>query len=251
MIITLELIDASSGEVLATDEAPLHSLPERFEGVETHISLGETQYKVVGADPSSREHIAAAGRVRLLLARVPTMDPSAVRFSVPTLEDRPPPLDGPAAADAIALHEDDWRQVEFVSPSLADAVADEVAAIHAVKATHQPGFGFDAMHVRRRVPDPLPGVSLPLREVIDALGVSARPLAVRGVGAVVHGFALPLGDALVYGTAPDGRVEQLAIQGVPDDVVGQLHAIALRHKLLLVEWCVPRVVRAHPAGFIA
>lgn len=54
------------------------------------------------------------------------------------------------------------------------------------------------------------------------------------------GYALPLGDALVYGTAPGGAVAQLCIHGVPDDVVGLLHAIALKHHLVLVEWCAAR-----------
>ena len=250
MNVTLELIDAPSGEVLATDETPLNALPERFEGVETHLTLGEVQYRVVGADPSTRALIAEAGRVRLLLTRVVETDPRAVRFSVPTLEDHTPALDGPVPDGAIALHEDDWRQTEFVSAAFADVVRDEAEAVRAVKARHEPGRGWEHLHVRRAVPAPLEGVALSLHEVVEALGVDPRPLATRGGGAVRDGFALPQGDALVYGVAPHGRVTALGIQGIPDDVVGQLHALALRHKLLLVEWCVPRVVRAHEAGFV-
>jgi hypothetical protein len=250
MNVTLELIDAASGAVLATDETPLHALPERFEGVETHLTIGEAQYRVVAADPHTRALIAEAGRVRLLLARVVETDPRAVRFSVPTLEDQTPALDGPVPDGAIALHEDDWRQTEFVSAAFAEAVREEIEAVRAVKAVHEPGRGWEHLHVRRRIPAPLEDVSLTLHEVVEALGMDPRPLATRGGGAVRDGFALPQGDALVYGVAPHGRVTALGIQGIPDDVVGQLHALALRHKLLLVEWCVPRVVRAHEAGFV-
>jgi hypothetical protein len=204
----------------------------------------------VAADPHTRALIAEAGRVRLLLARVVETDPRAVRFSVPTLEDQTPALDGPVPDGAIALHEDDWRQTEFVSAAFAEAVREEAEAVRAVKAQHEPGRGWEHLHVRRRIPAPLEGVSLTLHEVVEALGMDPRPLATRGGGAVRDGFALPQGDALVYGVAPHGRVTALGIQGIPDDVVGQLHALALRHKLLLVEWCVPRVVRAHEAGFV-
>lgn len=250
MNVTLELIDAPSGAVLATDETPLHALPESFEGVETHLTLGDAQYRVVGADPNTRALIAEAGRVRLLLTRVVEADPRAVRFSVPTLEDQTPALEGPVPDGAIALHEDDWRQTELVSAVFAEAVREEVEAVRAVKSQHEPGRGWEHLHVRRKVPAPLEGVSLTLHEVVEALGIDPRPLATRGGGAVRDGFALPQGDALVYGVAPHGRVTALGIQGIPDDVVGQLHALALRHKLLLVEWCVPRVVRAHEAGFV-
>jgi len=250
MNVTLELIDAPSGEVLATDETPLNALPERFEGVETHLTIGDAQYRAVGADPNTRALTPEAGRVRLLLTRVVETDPHAVRFSVPTLEEQTPALDGPVPDGAIALHEDDWRQTEFVSAAFAEAVHAEAEAVRVTKSQHEPGRGWEHLHVRRRVPAPLDGVSLNLREVVEALGVDPRPLATRGGGAVRDGFALPQGDALVYGVAPRGRVTTLGIQGIPDDVVGQLHALALRHKLLLVEWCVPRVVRAHEAGFV-
>ena len=116
MNVTLELIDAASGAAVATDVVRLDSLPERFEGVDTHLTLGDTQYRVVGADPSARDDIAKAGRVRLLLAPVPSVDPRAVLFSVPTLEDGAAPIDAVGdASHAIALHEDDWRQIELLS----------------------------------------------------------------------------------------------------------------------------------------
>lgn len=251
MNVTLELIDAASGAAVATDVVRLDSLPERFEGVDTHLTLGDTQYRVVGADPSARDDIAKAGRVRLLLAPVPTVDPRAVLFSVPTLEDGAAPIDAAGdASHAIALHEDDWRQIEFVAGAQREAVEQELADVRAVKSTHHKGGGYEKLHVRRRVPAPLADVSLSLRDVVEAMGVQPRGLAIRGIGAVRDGFALPLGDALVYGTAPDGRVETLCVQGVPDDVVGALHPIARKHRLILVEWCAARALRAHDAGFI-
>jgi hypothetical protein len=80
-----------------------------------------------------------------------------------------------------------------------------------------------------------------------------QPLAlrIRGAACVADGFALPVGDALVYGRALGGVVETLAVQGIPDDVVGALHGLALRHRLLLVEWCAARALRAHPSGFVS
>lgn len=251
MDITLELIDAASGAVLATEQTSLDALPEAFEGVETHLSIGDVQYHVVGADPSTRELIAAAGRVRLLLTRVAETDPRAILFSVPTLENGSAPIDATRAADdAIKLHEDDWRQIELVQADQLAAVDEELQEISALKAVAHVGSGYSKLHVRRRVPTPLVGATVSLRELRDALDAPQRDLAIRGVGVVRDGFALPLGDAMVYGTAPDGVVTTLAVQGIADDVVPALHPIALRHKLLLVEWCIPRRLRAHEAGFV-
>lgn len=252
MNVTLELIDAASGAAIATDEVRIETLPERFEGLDTHLTVGDAQYSVVGADPSSRDDIAKAGRVRLLLSRVEQVDPRTILFSVPTLEDSAAPID-PAGdhAGAIAIHEDDWRQIELLSAAQREAVDAELSDIRAVKSAHHKGHGYEKLHVRRRVPAPLDGVTLPLKEVVEAMGAQPRALSIRGVGVVRDGFALPLGDALVYGTAPGGAVAQLCIHGVPDDVVGLLHAIARKHHLVLVEWCAARVLRAHDAGFVA
>lgn len=250
MNVTLELVDAASGATLSTDEVPVASLPERFEGFETHLDVGPDRYRVVGADPDTRDAIAAAGRVRLLAERVVAVDPRTIRFSLPTLEDARAPVDAAAdAADAIYLHEDDWRQTELVAAALRAEVDAELADVRAVKHDGDGGAGYARMHVRRRIPAPLPGVTLRLEALAAAVEATPRPLALRGVGVVRDGFALPRGDALVYGTAPGGVVTALAVHGIPDDVVGLLHPIALRHKLLLVEWCVPRALRALDAGF--
>lgn len=251
MNVRIHLIRASDGVELGDDEVAVESLPERFDAVDTHVTVGDVQYKVVGADPEARADIAESGHLRLLLAPVDAMDPGDVRFSAPTLEASTPAFDASASdSGAIALHEDDWRQVELVSAALRGAVDAEATGVRAAREGHEPGRGFGSMHVRRSIPAPLEGVRLPLREVCEALGVEPKPLAIRGAGVVRDGFALPVADALVYGVAPGGVVEALGIQGIPDDVAGSLHAVALRHRLLLVEWCVPRVVRAHEQGFV-
>lgn len=251
MNVRIQLIRASDGLALGEDEVPAESLPERFDAVDTHVSVGDTQYRVVGADPSERARIEESGHLRLLLAPVEATDPTKVRFSAPTLEAQSPVFAQGPADEAIALHEDDWRQNEFVTASQRELVEAELTEIRAARESHEAGQGFASMHLRRSIPAPLEGARVTLRELRDALGVPSRALAIRGAGVVRDGFAFAIADALVYGAAPDGAVQTLAVQGIPDDVVGALHPIALRHKLLFVEWCVARVVRAHEQGFVA
>lgn len=247
-MVTLELIDASSGEALGDVTVPFDSLPERFEDNDTLLSLGATQYRVVGADPSSRALIARSGRARVLLSREP--DPAGQRFAQPSIEETSPAIDASVdPAGAIALRADNWRQCELVAADQREAVDAELADVRAIGRATQGPPGFATRHRRRRVPAPLNGTGLTLDEVIGVLGGPARPLAIRGVGVVRDGFALPHGDALVYGTAPGGIATVVAVQGIVDDVAGLLHPIAWRHRLLLVEWCVPRRLRALDEGF--
>lgn len=162
MNVTLELIDAASGAAIATDEVRIETLPERFEGLDTHLTVGEAQYSVVGADPSSREDIAKAGRVRLLLTRVEQVDPRTILFSVPTLEDSSAPIEPTGDhASAIAIHEDDWRQIELLSAAqreAVDAVADiprgEVGAPQGPRLREAPRAPQGPRAPRRRDPPP-------------------------------------------------------------------------------------------------
>jgi hypothetical protein len=53
------------------------------------------------------------------------MAPSEILLSVPTLEDALPPLRQGDTAMAYTLHEDDWRQHEFVARRFESEIAAE------------------------------------------------------------------------------------------------------------------------------
>ena len=90
MDITLELIDHATGEIFAQSEVPLESLPERFEGMETTLQVGGSDWQVVGSDPSTRAEMKKAGRVQLVLRKVVAVDPKSILFSLPTVVDALP-----------------------------------------------------------------------------------------------------------------------------------------------------------------
>ncbi len=250
MTIVLELIDQATGDLLAESEVPVDSLPRSFVGMDTTLTVGDGQYHVVRADPETREAIAEAGRARLLLRRLEMVNPADILFSLPTLEDALPAGEAGEAA-SLQLVADAWRQCEFVAANQGPTIEAELAEVRAVVETKRVGAGYSALHVRRRVPTPLAGVRLTLAEVEAALESSARPLGVRGeVGRVAGGFAVPTAEALVYGVAEAGVVRVLGIFGLRDDVLGRLHALALAHDLVLVDWCNAARLRAHPAGFV-
>jgi hypothetical protein len=253
MDITLELIDHATGEIFAQSEVPLESLPERFEGMETTLQVGDADWTVVASDPSTRAEMKKAGRVQLVLRKVVTVDPKTVRFSLPSIVDGVPASVAapPGVEVSIRLHEDDYRQVEFVHASQAMEVDAELADIARIKSEHRQGGGFDAIHVRKRIPEPLGGVRLRRAELEAALETKSRPWAVKGAGPMVaDGYALPDAEAVVYGVAREGFVETLCVYGMLPDVVGRLHAVALAHGLLLVDWCAGQRLRAHEAGFV-
>lgn len=131
MNITLELRDEALGETIASDEVPLDSLPPSFQGMDTTLTVGDAQYKVVRGDPETRDAIAKAGKVTLTVRKLVAVDPKAILYSVPTIEDVQPSLvvAGSDETPSIRVHEDEWRQVELVHASHRAAVDAELEDI--------------------------------------------------------------------------------------------------------------------------
>jgi hypothetical protein len=91
-----------------------------------------------------------------------TMDPNKILFSTPTLNDAiPATVQGSTAtADCIQLHEDDWRQFEFIPTSLKSDVDAELAHISVIWDKQSVPLGdaqtaFREVHVRKRIPQAL------------------------------------------------------------------------------------------------
>lgn len=230
-MIRVELVDAGTGQVIARAELPVEQLPESFEA-DTTLHLGGDDWSVESAEPMTRAEYVASGKLRVVMRKLERVDPKAILFSLPTIENTLPPI-GAGEGDALPLHEDDWRQLELVSSALEPEIAAELADIRAALTTRK-GAGYEKLHVRSRIAKPLAGREIQLAALATALGDPARGQVAIGGGLVVGGFAYPVDDGVVYGHEDGGLVQVLALLGEPDP---KLVAFAKLHDLVLVTWC--------------
>jgi hypothetical protein len=237
-MIRVVFVDAASGAEFGRAGIAPDELPETF-GPGTTLMLGGDDYVVEQAEPAG---FRAAGALTLTLRRVEAVDPQELLFSLPTICDTVP-----AAEQLGELHEDDWRQIEFVAEGLRDVVETEFGAIRAIYE-HEAEFdaddsltGFRRLHVREHPAAPLPGpVS---RE---------RLLALLPAGEHTDGpgsFARTIGPVLVYGLSDADAVTVLGVQfsGAPGTALaGPLREVMTTFHLALVDWC--RCELAGPDG---
>jgi len=83
---------------------------------------------------------------------------SSILFSLPTICDVTPetvPNANNDSGDAFRLHEDDWRQIEFIAAASLPQVDREITEIERFKRANWTGTGFKSVHVRRERPDGL------------------------------------------------------------------------------------------------
>jgi len=165
------------------------------------------------------EAVVAGGPSIPASLKAQTIDPAAILFSLPTLCDALPPLAPPverAPSGSFQLHEDDWRQIEFVGNGDRQAVERELAELRTFKKTNQAGVGWKNVFVRSGRPEAIRASRVGLRRLLDMSGGDSRLLFIEtgeGSSEVRGGFAIPLGDgAFLYGFAFDGKVVSLSLQ---------------------------------------
>jgi hypothetical protein len=255
--IRVRFIDAADETVLDDVDVPVERLPDSFEHEPT-MHVRDDDWIVASADPPT----AAAYRksrkltLRLRRARLQMLDPSEVLFSLPTIhQDMPRLISAPADSQLLRLHEDDWRQLEWVSARELRDIEAELLDIRAIYEIDQVGVGFRRTHERGRVPRPLRAASIEFRTLQMTLGPKARwcdGVALhRYPGMVENSFAARTpGGIELYGTTTDDNfLDCLAFSPEisPDAVTGSdvqtLLSFATLHDLLLVDWVRGRLLR--------
>jgi len=185
---------------------------------------------------------------------VQNLDPQKILFSLPTLCDLAPAVEAePASKDAKELHEDDWRQIEFVPLSNDDHIRSELAALSVFKTEHQKGAGWTSVYLRKEHPTELVTLGLRVASLpgfaTSALALSGRP--VRG------GFALTdQNEWFIYGQrSPDGHIIQLGVSPGNSSCSQRfalgLVQIARAAHVQLIDWYAGAVVdAASPASIL-
>ncbi len=250
--IVLRFVDAESGKLLGEHPAPESQVPESFE-VATTLDIGEIRFEVVHAEPSTRAAAAAQGFLTLRLRRVDVrmVDPKELLCSLPSISNELPPMRAAGPGPSLRLHEDDWRQVELLSPAAAELAAGDLAAIADVHRAERVGSGFRRVHVRAAVREPLAGVQVRIEDLGKAMHAgSVDSLALEG--AVDHGFSIRSpGGIVAYGRAVNGIALEIAFvrTAEPPLAAGKWFELAswiYEHRLLMVDWC-----RVRTAGQVA
>jgi hypothetical protein len=256
--IRVQYVDAAGNSVLGYCNMPVSRLPESF-ALQTTVSIQDHQWSVVSAEPTEKADFLKTGQLRLVLSRLTSVDPKDILFSLPTISNDVGRTVGDAVPNdnVFVIHEDDWRQVEFVSSQFSSKINEEIADIRRIWESQRSGPAFKTLHVRDRIPEPLAGCSLALgdlKEIIrpqrafDAVGF------IRTAGTVPQSFAWALDEKLIlWGVAgTDGRIHRLCLRGFArrervSETSSLLAAFTDRYRLYFVDWCRMAVISDNTA----
>jgi hypothetical protein len=251
--IHVEIYDAEELIQFAPIDLPPDRLPDSFEA-STTIHLGERNFEVVEARPMTAAEFIASGKLRLVLreVKIEQVNVKDLLFSLPTIDGVLPPIaEGSTKLNkqVTEIHEDDWRQVEFVAIAQQDQIDEQVAAIRRIYEEQRTEEGyFRKLHVREQFATPLAGTKLTVANLIaafDAPPMQLDGISVHGVaGQVLNGFAIRLlsGVELLGVTDDAGQIVALCLsQAQPNNALERdlpsLARFAREQQLCLVNWC--------------
>ena len=244
----VEFINAKDNSVIAVSDMKPDQLPESF-AINTTLDMKNSKWSVQSADPVEKSEFVQTGKLRVVLSPITTMPPGEILFSLATISDDIGGVTGDAlpSGKILALHEDDWRQAEFVSQNFTNEVEQELADIANIYKTQRSGIGFKKVHVRKRIPNPLANQSITLpqleavlhpQEKLDSVGFQ------RTRGIIPNSFAWKLdGRLTIWGvTDSTGIVRRLCVRGVPENknlahISETFSALTGQYKLVFVDWC--------------
>jgi hypothetical protein len=251
-IIDVTFFDEEADKPFARSNVPIEQLPKSFEA-HTTLHLGADDWQVVIAIPMTSEEFAVTGRLHLTLRRqrIGQVDPRKLLFSLPTISNELAPMEEGTTKlgrNVLEMHEDDWRQIEFLSRRRQPEIEATLAAIRTIYSDHRVESGaFKEIHVRKGLAEPIDEHTVDFASVNGLFNGDAAPydgLSFAGVaGTVLGGFAWRIAEGLdLYGRRRGTTVTELGLflHGSPDGATTFMKSIsrlADTHTLWLVDWC--------------
>lgn len=264
-VIHVQFTDAATGKVFAQSQMPAAQLPESFEAATT-VHRPDGDWSVVEARPITSAEFCRTGKLVLILRKITTesIDPSKILFSLPAITgDALPPIAAGTSklgGEVIEIHEDDWRQIEWVPASAINAVESELDSVRGIYEMEREGQAFRKCHLRSSIPALLPACSLQFSEFREAIGPHVKWLAgfayEGAAGVVDKSFAVRLLSSIELFGVAYGVIESICFanthaNNAPEPDVRGLATFAAAHDLLLVDWCRVLVLRPSFADYMS
>lgn len=245
--VEVTLIELGKDEAFGVSQVPVDQLPDTFE-INTTLHLGDVDWQVVEARPTTKAEFRETGKVTVVLAKqeIFDIDPAKVLFSLPTISNDMAMVEAVASLEnVLVLHEDDWRQFEFLSVSLNELAQQEVQDILAIYHTQRQASGFKQIHVRKRIGEPLPDVALPLESLAQAFEIEKCFSGVafnNAAATIINGFAWQTASGWIFWGQTDAQSNLVVLCLLPPHeaeakiMANKIDDFLLANDLLLIDW---------------
>lgn len=260
--VQVEFIDSTTNSCLGIFEMGADLLPENFAQAGTFDLLNQ-KWKVVRADPPDKPGFLKTGMLQISLSKILASPTQGELFAHPTTSGEIGALEisNLPSAETFAIHQNDWRQIEFIRGLDLPLIKEEFEDIRHIHEYEHASIGFTAMHTRKRIAQPLLGVSIritDLRKALEPISEYAALSYIDVSGKVPLSFAWSLDrDFFIWGiTDESGSVTRLCLTGNPGhkkmaSLAAAFYEIASYYQLVFVDWCQVAAISKSPEAFMS
>ena len=174
------------------------------------------------------------------IENVVTMNPNDIWFTTPTISNEFPQL-MPKKKETefdIFIHEDDYRQNEFLNLSSLPKIEEEFNGIKDIWTNHSKKSDeytlFKNCHVRKTIGSP--NLTIDFNELKTLLNCNSVGQVIVNGNTLANGFAIKTDDTTYFGTLTDNTVIELCIAQWNDNTTKEILEIDKAFNLLFVNW---------------
>lgn len=238
--IRVQFIDNLTGAIIGVSEMLPDQLPETF-SVPTTMHIQENEWTVDEAIPENSGDFIKTKQLVLKLRRIEKINLQNALFTLPTISNEIPITANNCLFNdfEISIHEDDWRQNEFLKTSSFPLIDIEISKIKELWANESKQVddkftAFKKCHVRDTIGEP--NLSFDFGELIKLLGVTKIGCLKVNGRFVQDSFSLRTLNTTYYGSLAGDKVGQFCIATWNEDTKSEILKITNHFDLVFVSW---------------
>lgn len=237
--IKVQFIDSSNGNMIGVSEMPPEQLPVSFE-IEITMRLNDEDWSIQEAIPAHSKEFIQSKKLTLKMIKVEKMNPNDIWYTTPTISNEFPQTIKKIkeTENDISIHEDDYRQREFLNVDSKPRIKEEFKAIKEIWTNHSKKSEeytlFKNCHVRKSIG--LPNLSIDFNQLQTVLNSDSVGQVVINGENLKNGFSLNTDNTKYFGTLNDGKVIELCVSQWNDKTTNEILKISNEFNLLFVDW---------------
>lgn len=237
--IKVQFIDNLNGQTIGVSEMTADQLPETF-SVQTTMHLQDEDWNIEEAIPENSSEFIKTKSLVLKMSKVEKMNPNDIWFSLPTISNEFPQLiEIKTQTDFdIHIHEDDYRQREFLNVSSLPFVEQEFVGIKDIWENQSKKSDdytlFKTCFVRKSIGSP--NLTIPFQKLQNLLHNKSFGQVIINNNVLKNGFSIQTENTIFFGSLIADTVTELCISEWNENSVSEIIEINKAFNLLFVNW---------------
>jgi hypothetical protein len=238
--IKVQFIDNLNGQTIGVSKMTSAELPETF-SVPTTMHIQDADWNVEKAIPEDSVDFIKSKSLVLKMRKVEKMNPNDIWFTTPTISNEFPNTEVKTKETEydIFIHEDDYRQQEFLNVSSQPQVQEEFDCINDIRTNHSKKSEefvlFKNCHTRKAIG--LPNLTINFNGLKTLLKCNSVGQVIVNGEVLSNGFALLTDSTTYFGSLSGDQVIELCIAQSNENTTNEISKVNKAFNLLFVNWC--------------